>query len=87
VSLTVTATEITSDLVSVRADFRPHAAADGGGAWVVSDRPNRLLTEDEAVRVMQYAEDKAAGPCQVCGHSHAGLECASCPEGYCEAKP
>jgi len=59
-TLTITDTLITSDLTEVQAEFRPHAAADGSGAWVVSDRPNRLFTEDEAVRAVRSAEERVS---------------------------
>jgi hypothetical protein len=38
-----------------------HAAADGQGAWVVSDHPSRLFTRNQAITAMVLAERLAAG--------------------------
>ena len=38
-----------------------HAAADGQGAWVVSDWPGRLFTRNQAITAMVLAERLAAG--------------------------
>jgi hypothetical protein len=57
--LTITGTRITSDEVEASAEFRPHAAADGRGAWVVSARPGRLLTRDQAISAMTICEEQA----------------------------
>ena len=58
-ALTITDTEITSDLVTARAEFRAAAAADGNGAWIVSGQPGRLFTQEQAVTAVQLAEDRA----------------------------
>jgi hypothetical protein len=52
---------MTSDATSHVAEWSPDAAADGGGAWVVSWLPQRLLTEDQAVTAMMIAEQVAKG--------------------------
>jgi hypothetical protein len=57
--LTITDTAITSDETAATARFRPHAAADGHGAWTVSDRPARLLTRNQAITAMTIAEEQA----------------------------
>jgi len=57
--LTITPDLIISDRTPVRAEFRPHAAADGHGAWVMSDRPTRLLTRNQAITAMTIAEEQA----------------------------
>jgi hypothetical protein len=38
-----------------------HAAADGRGAWIVSDHPSRLFTRNQAITAMVLAERLAAG--------------------------
>ena len=38
-----------------------YAAADGQGAWVVSDWPGRLFTRNQAISAMVLAERLAAG--------------------------
>jgi hypothetical protein len=55
--LTITDISITSDEVQASARFRPHAAADGHGAWTASTRPARLLTRDQAITAMTIAEE------------------------------
>jgi hypothetical protein len=55
-AILITGTEMTSDVTARRADFREHAAADGRGAWIVSDEPGQLLTCDEAFSAMWQAE-------------------------------
>lgn len=57
--LTITETEIASDLADVRAEFRQHAAADGNGAWIVSGHAGRLFTRDQALAIVQLAEHEA----------------------------
>lgn len=57
--LRITEAEITSDLVAARAEFRQHAAADGNGAWIVSGRPGRLFTREQAIMAVQAADDAA----------------------------
>lgn len=54
--ITVTDTEMTSDLTTVTAEYREHAAADGFGAWILSTAPARLLTRDEAYDALELAE-------------------------------
>jgi len=65
-ALTITDTEITSDITDVRAEYRPHAAADGG--WVIcgpgrgeDGQPARLYTKDMALLVIQTAELAESG--------------------------
>jgi hypothetical protein len=55
--LTITNTFIISDQTAATARFRPHAAADGHGAWTASTRPARLLTRDQAITAMTIAEE------------------------------
>jgi hypothetical protein len=38
------------------AQFAQHAAADGQGAWIVSDRPGRLFTRDQAITALTVTE-------------------------------
>jgi hypothetical protein len=57
--LTITDTSITSDETSATAELHPHAAADGRGGWVVSVRPARLLTRDQAITAMTIVEELA----------------------------
>jgi hypothetical protein len=57
-----TSTEMTSDITDVRAEFRPNAAADGRGAWIVSDQPHRLYPGEQALEVMEEAEAAVVGP-------------------------
>ena len=54
---------MTSDLTATWASFRPHAAADGRGAWVCSDPrlAGRLLDRNSAITAMTLAEHEAAG--------------------------
>jgi hypothetical protein len=65
-SLTITDTLITSDEVDDTAEFRPDAAADGHGAWVMCTPSevmygfaSRLLTRNQAITVMTIAEEQA----------------------------
>ena len=44
------------DCVVATARFSQHAAADGGGAWIVSTHPARLLTRDQAITALTVAE-------------------------------
>lgn len=57
--LTITETTIESDLCGDRAVYRPHAAADGRGAWVATTRPRQLLRFNQAVSAMTIAEEQA----------------------------
>jgi hypothetical protein len=47
--------------VVATARFSHHAAADGQGAWVVSDRPGRLFTRDQAITALTVTELLAIG--------------------------
>ena len=47
--------------VIATAQFGSHAAADGQGAWTVSDHPSRLFTRNQAITAMVLAERLAAG--------------------------
>ena len=55
-AVTVTGTEMTSDVPSVTAGYRQRAAADGSGAWILSASPGRLLTRDGAYAALEVAE-------------------------------
>ena len=57
-TLTITDTEITSDLTHARAEFRPDAAADGSGAWIVSTHPGRLPDRGRAFSAVRLAEER-----------------------------
>jgi hypothetical protein len=46
--------------VIATARYNAHAAADGQGAWVVSDYPSRLFTRNQAITAMVLAERLAA---------------------------
>ena len=43
------------------ARYSSHAAADGQGAWVVSDWPGRLFSRNKAITAMVLAERLATG--------------------------
>lgn len=60
-ALTITDRFIKSDEVGTFAEFRPHASADGQGAWVVcgSARGGRLFDRNQAVTAMTIAEELA----------------------------
>ena len=47
--------------VIATARHSPHAAADGQGAWIMSGRPGRLFTRNQAITAMVLAERLAAG--------------------------
>ena len=47
--------------VIATARYSPHAAADGRGAWIVSDHPSRLFTRNQAITAMVLAERLAVG--------------------------
>jgi hypothetical protein len=47
--------------VIAAARYSSHAAADGQGAWIVSDHPSRLFTRNQAITAMVLAERLAAG--------------------------
>jgi hypothetical protein len=57
----ITEDRMWSDVSPATAAFRPDAAADGGGAWVVSWLTSRLLTRSQAVTAMTLAETAARG--------------------------
>jgi len=42
--------------VVATAQFAQHAAADDRGAWIVSDRPGRLLNRNEAITALTVTE-------------------------------
>lgn len=54
--ITVTDTEMTSDITTVTARYSEDAAADGFGAWILSTAPARLLTRDDAYAALEVAE-------------------------------
>lgn len=60
-ALTITDTHMTSDLTDARAEFRPDAAADGRGAWVLSQGryASRLLDRNQAISAMTIEEEQA----------------------------
>ena len=47
--------------VIATARYNERAAADGRGAWIVSDHPSRLFTRNQAITAMVLAERLAAG--------------------------
>jgi hypothetical protein len=47
--------------VVATARFAQHAAADGFGAWIVSDRPGRLLSRNQAITALTITELLAIG--------------------------
>jgi len=47
--------------VIATARYSSNAAADGRGAWIVSDHPSRLFTRNQAITAMVLAERLAAG--------------------------
>jgi hypothetical protein len=57
-ALTITDTYISSDLTEAYAEFRPHAAANGHGAWVVLGRHGRLFDRNQAISAMTIEEEK-----------------------------
>ena len=57
-TVTITDTEISSDLTDARAELRPHAAAGGSGAWIVSTHPGRLLDRGRAFSAVRLAEER-----------------------------
>ena len=42
--------------VVATARFAQHAAADGRGAWIVSDRPGRLFNRNQAITALTVTE-------------------------------
>jgi hypothetical protein len=50
-----------ADQVVATAQFSQHAAGDGQGAWIVSDRPGRLFTRDQAITALTVTELLAIG--------------------------
>ena len=47
--------------VVATARFSQRAAADGNGAWIVSTRPARLFSRNQAITALTLAERLAAG--------------------------
>jgi hypothetical protein len=47
--------------VIATAQYSSHAAADGQGAWVVSDWPGRLFSRNKAITAMVLVERLATG--------------------------
>ena len=47
--------------VIATARYSVHAAADGQGAWIVSDWAGRLFTRNQAIAAMVLAKQLAAG--------------------------
>ena len=47
--------------VVATARYSEHAAADGHGVWIVSERPGRLFTRNQAITAMVLAERLAVG--------------------------
>ena len=52
--------EISGHVIAT-AKFREHAAADGHGAWIVSDHPSHLFTRNQAITAMVLSERLATG--------------------------
>lgn len=59
-ALTITDTAIYSDEVGFYAQFRPHAAADGKGAWAVfgGGMGGRLFDRNQAITAMTLLEER-----------------------------
>src|SRR5262249_16357871 len=70
-ALTITDTWITSDLTDAYAEFRPHAAADGNGAWVMSLRASRLFDRNQAISAMTIEELRASARLRSLGPDEA----------------
>jgi hypothetical protein len=51
-----TMTLMIDNRVVATARFSGHAAADGGGAWIVSTHPARLFTRDQAITALTVVE-------------------------------
>lgn len=51
----------TGGRVVATAQYSEHAAADGGGAWIVSTHPARLFGRNDAITALTLAERLAAG--------------------------
>jgi hypothetical protein len=49
-------TLVIGDHVVASARFSEHAAAHGGGAWIVSTHPTRLFTRDQAITALTVTE-------------------------------
>jgi hypothetical protein len=47
--------EVGGEVVAT-ARFAQHAAADGQGAWIVSNRPGRLLSRNQAITALTVTE-------------------------------
>ena len=56
--------EVGGEVVAI-ARFSQHAAADGQGAWIVSDRPGRLFNRNQAITALTVTE------LMEIGHSHS----------------
>jgi hypothetical protein len=86
-ALTIHDDMIISDLCEAIATHRPHAAADGGGAWPCSTLPGRLLTKSQATTAMVLAEAEAAGnggsPHAAAWRAELGLPVPLGPEDGC----
>jgi hypothetical protein len=57
----ITEERMSSDRTPATAEWRPHAAPDGTGAWVVSWLPERLPGQSQAVSAITLAERAASG--------------------------
>lgn len=63
------AIRITDDIMSLEHDgvavatarYSEHAAADGGGAWIVSTHPARLFGRNDAITALTLAERLVTG--------------------------
>jgi hypothetical protein len=51
----IMALEVDGEVVAT-ARFSQHAAADGRGAWIVSDRPSRLFNRNQAITALTVTE-------------------------------
>ena len=47
--------EVDGEIIAT-ARFAQHAAADGLGAWIISDRPGRLFGRDQAITALAVTE-------------------------------
>jgi hypothetical protein len=54
------ALEVSGQVIAT-ARFSQDAAADGQGAWIVSDRPGRLFTRDQSITALTVTELLAIG--------------------------
>ena len=63
-AIRITDDEMTLEMdgrVVATARYSDHAAANGGGAWIVSTHPARLFGRNEAITALTLAERLAAG--------------------------